>query len=110
MLRVKQQVIDELTEEIKEGIDDFNDANQSDLRTSVKDLVELITCGGDVDPVIPPAEPSNEDDETEESIKENESLENLRQDYIKLTELKHNIKLEHLSDFAEESDDEENDL
>jgi len=110
MERVKQQVIDDLTSHIKKEIRDYNDTNDGELRKSVKDLVELISKGGDVDPVIPPVEITDIEDETEETAELNASLEDLRQNYIKLTELKHDLKIEHLSDFVDENDDEENDI
>lgn len=105
MERVKQQIIDDLINEIKDEIDDYRDANDGELRKSVKDLVELITKGGDVDPVIPPVTAEDDEDKTEETVELNSDLEDLRQDYIKLTKLKHDIKIEHLSDFVDESDD-----
>lgn len=107
MERIKHQIIDDLVNEIKEEIDDYRDTNDGELRKSVKDLVELITKGGDVDPVIPPVTTVDDEDETEETVELNASLEDLRQDYIKLTELKHDIKLEHLSDFVDEDEDED---
>lgn len=110
MERVKQQIIDDLTSQIKDEIHDYNDTNDGELRKSVKDLVELISKGGDVDPVIPPVETTNEKDETEEAAELNADLEELRQDYIKLTELKRDLKIEHLSDFVDENDEEENDI
>lgn len=110
MERVKQQVIDDLFNNIKAEVPDYQSTNDGELRKSVKDLVELISKGGDVDPVIPPVEKTEDEteDETEENTELNGSLEDLRQDYIKLTELKHNIKIEHLSDFSDEDDEEEN--
>lgn len=107
MGRVKQQVIDDLFNNIKAEVPDYQDTNDGELRKSVKDLVELISKGGDVDPVIPPVVKTEDEDETEENIELNESLEDLRQDYIKLTELKHNIKIEHFSDFSDDDDEEE---
>lgn len=107
MERVKQQIIEDLSSNIKDEIKDYKKANDGELRKSVKDLVELISKGGDVDPVIPPTEAAGDDEETEENAEFNKSLEDLRQDYIKLTELKHDIKLEHLSDFTDEEDEKE---
>lgn len=105
MERVKQQIIEDLSSNIKDKIKDYKNTNDGELRKSVKDLVELISKGGDIDPVIPPTEVESEEDETEEDTEFNKDLDDLRKDYIKLTELKHNIKLEHLSDFANEDEE-----
>lgn len=96
--RAKQQIIDDLTEQRKEDIEGFNDNHKAELRSSIKDLVELISKGGDVDPVIPPVELMTEGDEEEPG---NVDLNQLRQDYVRLTELKENLKIEHITDFED---------
>jgi len=94
--RAKQQIIDDLTEKRKEDIEAFDDSHQAELRSSIKDLVELISKGGDVDPVIPPVEQMAEG---EDEGAGNVDLNQLRQDYVRLTELKENLKIEHITDF-----------
>jgi len=85
-----------LTEKRKEDIEAFDDSHQAELRSSIKDLVELISKGGDVDPVIPPVEQMAEG---EDEGAGNVDLNQLRQDYVRLTELKENLKIEHITDF-----------
>ncbi|MHC9511790.1 hypothetical protein [Kangiella sp. M94] len=113
MERLKEQVIEDLSDHIKKEVDNYNDANDGELRKSVKDLVELITKGGDIDPVIPPIDTSDDEDEEGEQEGKGEaevvSLADLREDYVKLTELKHDIKLEHLTDFMPDDGEENND-
>ena len=94
--RAKRQIIDDLTEQRKEDIEAFNDNHQAELRSSIKDLVELISKGGDVDPVIPPVELMAEG---EDEGAGNVDLNQLRQDYVRLTELKENLRIEHIADF-----------
>jgi len=104
MERLKDQIIEDLSGHIKEEVEDYRDANDGELRKSVKDLVELITKGGDIEPVIPPVNESADEEESEGEAEDNVSLADLREDYVKLTELKHDIKLEHLTDFMPEDD------
>lgn len=110
MERLKGQIIEDLSGRIKEEVEDYNDANDGELNKSVKDLVELITKGGDIDPVIPPVESTDEEEEgDEEEVAEGSiSLTDLREDYIRLTELKHDVRLEHLTDFMPEDNDQDN--
>ena len=108
MERLKGQIIEDLSGRIKEEVEDYNNANDGELNKSVKDLVELITKGGDIDPVIPPVELTEEEDDEEEVNADGIKLTDLREDYIKLTELKHDVKLEYLTDFMPEDDEQDN--
>ena len=87
---LKDDMSDEVAEEIKQYFPNFQEENQNEYEKAVKTLVDFISKGGDVDCVI-----ADHDDENEEPNEVTEALEILREDFAQIRNHKETYLLEH---------------
>jgi len=81
---LKHDIADDVTEDVKQFFDDYKEENQAELGKAVRTLVDFLSKGGDVDCVI--------DDIQEES---SETLISLKNDFVRIRELKEVLLLDH---------------
>ena len=91
--KLKQEVADDITIEIKQHFSDYREENQSELRKAVQTLVDFISKGGDIDCVI--ADETASEETSEELTK---TMRLLKDDFSSIREIKETLSIEHIKD------------
>lgn len=86
--KIKTETVERTTREIIPYFDNYQKSSNAELTKAVKTLVDFIAKGGEVDCAIPTENSQNESPE-------NEKLKILRDDLIKIKNMKEKFKIEH---------------
>ncbi len=89
--KLKSETAEEITEDIKQYLNDFREENQAELGKAVRTLVDFLSKGGEVDCVIP--EDINDIDD-EENKDLHGALTSLRDDFVRIRHLKETLLIE----------------
>lgn len=91
--QVKDDAVNEITDEIKNTLENFKEEHSNELNKAVRNLVDFMSKGGDVECVV-----SDDESDEEEVDKDNEAvLLELKQSFAQLKNSKKNLRLEDLS-------------
>lgn len=87
--QLKKEVAADITEDIKQYFESFNPDNQAELEKAIKTLVDFLSKGGDVDCII------NNDVDEEKNGELADTLASIREDFIRIRQLKETLLIEH---------------
>ncbi len=90
---IKDDAVNEITNEIKSSFDNYKEEHNNELNKAVKNLVDFMSKGGDVECVVPDEEPDEESGENENKA----VLLELKKSFAQLKNNKKNLRLEDLS-------------
>lgn len=100
--RLKVSVVEKVTDEVRQSIDDFREENQAEFEKAIRALVDLHAKGGTVDCVIPAEREEEEGEERADDVAA--TLDTLRQKFARIRDLRETPLLEHsLADDEEDT-------
>jgi len=108
---LKTAIAKKVADEVRQTIADFREENQAEFEKAVRALVDLHAKGGTIDCVIPEeeGEGEGEDKEGERTGDTAAALDNLRQAFARIRDLRETPLLEHSSFDDEEDEQDEQD-
>jgi hypothetical protein len=107
--QLKKDVAEDITEEMKKALPNYQKDNQRELGKAVTNLVEFISLGGDVDCVISgdiDEDKGADEEEAQETARINAPRQQLRDEFENIRQLRETLKLEHNQFSTKDSDEE----
>ncbi len=95
--RLKTDIVEEVSEEIKNHLPNLKKENHPEYEKAIKNLVDFTLKGGEVDCVFPEEDEDveNEDEDKETPQEVIEAIRTLKADFSRIRTLKENLLLEH---------------